>query len=134
MLKNLRLGLKIGLGFCIVLALLVTVSGTSIVSLKKAEDGIIKYREFVRNTNLVSNIQTNILMMRMNVINYFSTESDESVQKYKHYLSDMQNHLQDAKQDIQNPKQALLISDIDSTVSAYQNAFSQLIELTRKIS
>jgi methyl-accepting chemotaxis protein len=103
------------------------------LALQKTEQGITQYRGFVRNTNLVGDLQADMLMMRMNVLNYFSTKSDEQIKQYEHYLSEMQTFLQDAKRDIQQPEQAALISDIDAMIVNYKNAFSKVIGLTKTI-
>ena len=133
MFKNLRLGLKIGLSFAVVLALLTIVLGAGIVALNKADGGITQYRGFVRNTNLVSQMQADMLMMRMNVINYFSTHGDKDVQNYKSSFSAMQASLQEVKQGIHNSEQAALISDAESLSTTYDSEFAHFIALTQKI-
>lgn len=133
MFSNLRLGLKIGLGFSSVLALLILVLCTSIFSLNKADEGITQYQSFVRNTNVVSELQANMLMMRMSVINYFGTENNKDVEQYKSSLSTMQGFLNSAQHDTQHQGRASMLSDIDALIVSYKDAFANFVAITDKV-
>lgn len=130
MLKNLRLGAKIGLGFGAVLALLSLVLGVGIYALQKADDGITEYRELARDSNLSGRLQTQMLMLRMNVKDYLITNSDGDIQQYNDYATAMQEFLNDAKREIQKPERASLIAEIDKDISTYKSAFDKVVALT----
>jgi methyl-accepting chemotaxis protein len=130
MVRNLRLGLKIGLGFGVVLALLSVVLGISIGGLQKADTGIIEYRAMARDTNLAGRLQVNMLMMRMSVKDFFTSNSAEDRNSYREYLGRMQGFLDEASREIQNPQRAALIADVETQLVTYQRAFDQVVELS----
>lgn len=130
MLGNLRLGLKIGLGFGVVLVLLSIVLGISIGGLQKADKGIIEYRDMARDTNLAGRLQVNMLMMRMNVKDFFASNNAEDLGGYREYLARMQGFLNEARREIRNPERATLISDVESQLVLYRQAFDKVVELS----
>ena len=129
MFKNLRLKTKIGLMFGFVLAMLSIVLGISINALQRTDEGISEYRGLARDTNLSGRIQANMLMVRMNVKDYIITNSEKDLQQYSEYLSKMQDLLNDAKQEIQQPDRASLIADVSKAMVSYQNAFDKTVDL-----
>lgn len=129
MFKNLRLGAKIGLGFGTVLTLLSVVLAISILALTKADEGIEEYRGLARDTNLAGRLQANMLMVRMNVKDFLITKSDKDLEQYNDYLLKMKGFLQDAKQEIQKPERASLVSQVDSSIVTYEQAFDEVIKL-----
>ncbi|MCK8082118.1 MULTISPECIES: methyl-accepting chemotaxis protein [unclassified Vibrio] len=129
MFKNLRLKTKIGLMFGFVLAMLSIVLGISINALQRTDEGISEYRGLARDTNLSGRIQANMLMVRMNVKDYIITNSEKDLQQYSEYLSKMQDLLNDAKQEIQQPDRASLIADVSKAMVSYQSAFDKTVDL-----
>ncbi|MDW6092599.1 HAMP domain-containing methyl-accepting chemotaxis protein [Vibrio rhizosphaerae] len=132
MFRDLRLGLKIGAGFAVVLILLSIVLGASIIALQSVSDGINQYRGLARETNLSSRLQTNMLMVRMNVKDFLITRNTEDITTYQNYLAKMRNYLNEAKQLIQSPERKDLIDQVGSAIDTYDNAFKQVVELVRK--
>lgn len=132
MFKNIRLGSKIGLVFFVVLGLLSVVLGISVFALQKADNGIYQYRGLARDTNLVGQLQANMLMVRMNVKDFLITQSDKDLKQYQEYLSKMNSFLDDAKKDIQKPERADLIAKVDTSLDRYEKAFLDVITLFHK--
>jgi len=129
MYKDMRLGLKIGLGFGIVLMLLTIVLSVSIFALQKADKGIEDYRGLARDTNLSGRLQANMLMVRMNVKDFLITKSDTDLKQYQDYLSKMESFLDQAKQEIRKPERAALIASVDKAITSYQSAFDEVVTL-----
>jgi methyl-accepting chemotaxis protein len=132
MLRDLRLGLKIGLSFFVVLALLSVVLGVGIIALKKADEGITTYEGLARDTNLSGRLQANMLMIRMNVLGYLNTQSDNNLTQYKDYFDKMNTFLVQSKKEIQQPERAQIIGSLDLSITKYKNAFSSVVSLTEQ--
>ncbi|MCX8901307.1 methyl-accepting chemotaxis protein [Vibrio parahaemolyticus] len=132
MFKNLRLGLKIGLGFLVVLLLLSVVLGVGIVALEKANEGMTTYRGLARDTNLAGRLQANMLMVRMNVKGYLIANSDNELAQYEDYLVKMKTFLAEAKKEIQKPERAKLVKSIDSSIAKYEAAFLEVVTLDKQ--
>ncbi|WCE28872.1 HAMP domain-containing methyl-accepting chemotaxis protein [Vibrio sp. SCSIO 43137] len=132
MYKDIRLGLKIGLGFGIVLILLTIVLSVGILALQKADKGIEDYRGLARDTNLSGRLQANMLMVRMNVKDFLITKSDTDLKQYQDYLSKMESFLAQAKQEIHKPERAALIDSVEQAINSYQSAFDDVVGLVNQ--
>ncbi|MDW6003622.1 HAMP domain-containing methyl-accepting chemotaxis protein [Vibrio mangrovi] len=132
MFRDLRLGLKIGSGFAVVLILLSIVLGASILALQAVSDGIAQYRGLARETNLSSRLQANMLMVRMNVKDFLITRDTGDLTQYQEYLAKMDDFLGEAQQYIQSPQRAELINNVDRLMTTYRNAFEQVVELAKQ--
>ncbi|SIO95272.1 HAMP domain-containing methyl-accepting chemotaxis protein [Vibrio spartinae] len=132
MFRNLRLGLKIGAGFATVLILLSIVLGASIYSLQSVSDGISKYRDLARETNLSGRLQTNMLMVRMNVKDFLITRDTDDITSYQKYLAKMKGFLNEAKQSVHSPERKDLIEQVDQSINTYNTTFNQVVELVRQ--
>jgi methyl-accepting chemotaxis protein len=126
--SNMRIGGKISLGFASVLLLLAGVAGIGYWALGDASDGFGQYREMARDTNLAGRLQANMLMMRMNVKDFIITGSDQDHQEYQAFLQQMNAFLEEAKSEINAPKRAAKIRQVDSAISEYEAAFGRVVE------
>ena len=125
--KKLSLGMKIGGGFGLVLSLLAIVSFISWRGIDHMLDGFITYRGLAKETNLASNLQTEMLMMRINVKDFIITGSNKDIEEYTQYLKKMDEYLKKAQKEIQDPDRAKKISFIAKEISEYQIAFDQVV-------
>lgn len=132
MLKDLRLGLKIGLSFFVVLALLSIVLVVGIIALEKANKGITTYEGLARDTNLSGRLQANMLMVRMNVLGYLNTQNDNNLTQYKDYFDKMNGLLVKSKKEIEQPERAQIIDSLHLSITKYKNAFSSVVSLTEQ--
>lgn len=129
MFRNLSLGVKIGMGFSVVLGLLSIVLAISMMALKETEQGIENYRELARDTNLAGRLQANMLMVRMNVKDYLITHQDRDLAQYRDYQAKMNTFLTQAKKNIQSPERAAMISQVEASIQTYHQAFREVTDL-----
>ncbi|MBD3265504.1 HAMP domain-containing protein [bacterium] len=132
LLRNMRLGVKIGLGFASVLVLLVIASLIAFNALKGSSDGFTDYREMARDSNLTGELQANMLMVRMNVKDFIITADEKELQEYNNFMQAMAEELEQSKQDIQNPERADKITQIDTLVNEYQAGFEKVVANQKK--
>jgi methyl-accepting chemotaxis protein len=123
MFKNLKLGLKIGLGFSIVLILLSIVLYMSVFSLQQTEEGTEQYRELVSDTNLANQLQVDMFKISISVKNFLITQSDADIKQYEDSIANMSNVLNEAKAQIDNPERAAIIAEIDASIKKYKKGF-----------
>jgi len=129
MFKNLNLSRKIGLGFSLVILLILIVAAISFTGIKSASNGFSEYRNLARDTNLSGQLQANMLMVRMNVKDYFITHNEKDIEQYNFYLNEMHNLLKQAKLEIKKPQRAQLVKEVSNQIINYENAFKQTVEL-----
>ena len=80
MFKNMKIGMKLGSGFGVVLVLLALAAILAFNALNTASEGFSDYRALARNTNNGGRVQANLLSMRLAALGYYST-SDEQLLK-----------------------------------------------------
>ncbi len=129
MFERLKLNTQLYTSFGAVLLLLSVISGTSLLGFNSLHDGFVEYRGLARDTNLAGRVQANMLMMRLAVLNYVNTQSDDYVEQYDERKVLMQEFLQEAKTEIQDPSRAALVSNIVSEVDNYDQGFQQVVKL-----
>lgn len=129
MYKNLNLSHKIGLGFSLVILLILIVAGVSFSGIKTASNGFSEYRNLARDTNLSGQLQANMLMVRMNVKDYLITQNEKDIEQYHFYLNKMHDLLKQAKLEINKPERAQLVQEVANKIVNYESAFKQTIEL-----
>ena len=132
MFKNLKLGLKIGLGFLIVLVLLAIVLCMSIFSLQESENGSNQYRDLVSDTNLTNQLQVDMFKISINVKNFMITKDDKDIKQYEASIVEMSDVLNTAKAQIDNPERAALIAEIEASISKYKKGFVNVANLMKK--
>ncbi|MFP4579980.1 MAG: methyl-accepting chemotaxis protein [Candidatus Sumerlaeia bacterium] len=127
------IGAKIGLGFVIVLVLLLVVGVFSFMGLQGAANGFDEYRALARDSNLAADVQGEMLMMRLAVLNYMAADNDqrrdEVVAEFKEYHRKMMEALDEAKKQITNKERADIIKNMDARIATYKSNFENIQKL-----
>lgn len=129
MISRLKLNTQLYVSFGLILLLLGVISVTSVVGFNSINDGFIEYRGLARNTNLAGRLQANMLTMRLAVLNYINTQSDNSITQYEDRKASMLDFLREAEKEIQQPERAALVKTVASNVNVYGQGFEQIIQL-----
>ena len=126
-LKNLTVSVKVGFSFTVVVATLLVISTISYFSIRNIYSGFVEYRSIARDTNLAGRLQANMLMVRMGVKNFIISGNQKDVEEYKIHLAEMNEFLDEAQKEIQNPERAKLITEIHNSVDGYDAAFQKVV-------
>ncbi|MFC1235022.1 methyl-accepting chemotaxis protein [Vibrio sp. F74] len=129
MISKLKLNTQLYVSFGLILLLLSVISIASYVGFNRTHDGFVDYRGLARDTNLVGRVQANMLTMRLSVLSYINTQSDESVTQYNERRNKMKEFLDEAKKEIQQPERAAAVSSIVSEIRDYEEGFEQVRSL-----
>lgn len=132
MFKNMSVGKKIWLGFGSIQVLLVVVALVGYFSLNKGSNGFTQYREMARDTNLSGRLQANMLMVRMNVKDFLITRSDKDYEEFQNYWNKMEQFQKEAQKEIQNPKRAAKIDEVEELLKNYKQGFANVVEFMRQ--
>ena len=127
--KNLNLAAKIGIGFGIVIMLLVIVSIVSWRGLSGVNKGFTQYRELARDTNLSGRLQANMLMVRMNVKDFNATGSEKDIKQFDAYVQEMNGFIERAHEEINNPERVAKIDFVTEKMAEYVKAFGRVKEI-----
>lgn len=132
MLSTLKVRTQISLGFGVLILLSAIIAIVSILGLESARENFDAYRHLARDTNLAGRLQTNMLMVRMNVKDFIIMQSETDIQEYEQYVQVMLDLLQEAQEQIEDPERAEKIRAISYSVGEYQQAFRQVLQLAAK--
>ena len=132
MLKNLKLNTQLQLAFGLMIALLIITSTIAYTGLSKTYDGFVEYRGLAKDTNLAGRVQANMLMMRLSVLGFINTRSEDKINQYNERVDKMNTFLKEAKVEIQAPKRAELVKKVVSEVRTYENGFSSVVDLYKQ--
>ena len=124
--KNMKLAMKIGLGFGAVIVLMTMVTFSSWKGLSALDSGLSAYRNIAITTNLMGRVQANMLMMRMNVINYISSGNESDINKYKASYNTTLSFMESAHELIHEGDRAQLVDQTDDKISQYNKAVTEL--------
>ncbi|HEB50605.1 MAG TPA: methyl-accepting chemotaxis protein [Desulfobulbus sp.] len=119
-------------GFAIVLLLLVIISLTAYTALEKSSKGFTTYRKMARDTNLVGQLQANMLMVRMEVKSFIISGREENKKQYHAYFAKMMEFLETAKKEIRDPERARQIASIGAKIREYDKGFKAVIAIKKE--
>ncbi len=133
MFRNMKIGLQIGIGYALVTALLIMLAGVSYYDLGASIDSFNDYRSLAHNTNIAGRVQTDMLLVRLNAVNYLRNQNKEAQQAFKERLSELATFVQDAKEQITDPERARMVKQINEELHAYSEVFEEVVALIGKI-
>ena len=111
MFRNLTVGKKITFGYVFILILLTVVGMVSYNAINQGSEGFTRYRQIARNNNLAGRIQSDMLMVRMNVKNYIISSSEKDIIGFQDHMEKVRGYIEEAKIQIQNPERKKKIND-----------------------
>ncbi|WED23402.1 methyl-accepting chemotaxis protein [Vibrio sp. JC009] len=132
MLNKLRLGTQIGLGYGVLIILLIAVSASSYIGLQHSVKGFNDYRELARDANLAGRVQANMLMVRLFAKDFLIKNSDKSKGDFEERFALLKELVGDAETDIQKPERAEKVDQINNLIGGYYTNFEQVTDLIQK--
>lgn len=124
----LKLRAKLILGFASVLLVFAIAIGIAVVALGAANQGFSDYRQMAINSNLISSLEGDMLMVRLHVKDYILTRQSGAQEAYREYFTDLQGYLDEAQQNITDPQRAEMVESIDKHMNEYDAYFLDLVE------
>jgi len=95
-------------------------------ALNSASGGFKEYREMAKDAVLMGRVQANMLMVRMNAKDYFIGGLQKDVNEFNEYYMKVQGFMATAQKEIQNPRRAKMIDEIDEKLKIYKNGFLEI--------
>ena len=128
--RNLKIGVRLGLGIGLVLGLLIIVSGVAYLGLTTGNDHFSRYRSLARQTAAAGLINGDLLTARLSVKDFLLKGSDESVAKVESAITTMQQDI-DANAAILSASDAgkTLLDEVEDDAKAYHDGFKQVVDL-----
>lgn len=117
---------KLIAAFSAVMITLAVIGFISYFALKMASDGFKDYRELARDSNLAGILQSNMLMVRMNVKDFLLTGSDKDIRQYDEYFTQVETLLKEATREINKPERAQMVKQLTTKIATYNETFNQI--------
>ncbi len=127
MYKNMTIKAKLIASFVVISILVAILAIYSITAIGKSADGFTSYREMAKDSVLAGRVQSNMLMVRMNVKDYLTTKSQKDIDEFNEYYDKTANFIKVAKIEIQNPIRVPMVTKIDKDLKVYKASFNQVI-------
>lgn len=132
MLKNLSIKLKLIAAFSLIALLVLSLSTYNIFALSKSNDGFTKYKELSGHSLEADNIQSNMLMLRMNVKDYLTNPVQEKIDHFDHYYNKTKQAIIKAKKNTKNIKRKKLVKLLEENLNIYKESFYEVVNLMNK--
>ncbi len=126
---QMRMRAKITLGFVVMIVLILAVGGVAIVFLNRASTGFVQYREWARDSNLVNELQENMLMVRMNVKDFLIRGTAEEKEEFDEYYKETKALSDTTLEEIQATDRAPLVKKINNSLGTYASHFESVVQL-----
>lgn len=126
---QMKMRTKITSGFVLMMVLLAVVSIVAVLFLSSASTDFIQYRDWATDSNLMSDLQENMLMVRMNVKDFLIRGNEQDKKEFAEYLKNTKTLIATAHENIKNVQRVQLVQKIDGALMEYENAFTRVTEL-----
>ncbi|MDG6777092.1 methyl-accepting chemotaxis protein [Thiomicrorhabdus sp. zzn3] len=132
MLKNLKIGQQLGLGFGLVVLLLVLFAINSFMTFQKAADDFSHYRGFALDSLNAGRVQANILIANDAANKYVQTRDKKYRDEYEKRLATIEEIALEQNQNLQNPERKAMSDQILASLAEYKTLASDSFELMAK--
>lgn len=130
--KQMTIAQKIGVGFAVVLVMLVVASSVGLRAMLSAATGFSDYREMARDTNLMGQIQASLLTARLQVKEFTISGSEQDAKDFDAAWKEMGEFLQQAEKDIIDPERAGKVKQTKTDADQYSAAFQEIVKIEKQ--
>ncbi|MEZ8825039.1 methyl-accepting chemotaxis protein [Vibrio amylolyticus] len=123
MFNNMKIGSRLGLGFGLVLLLLVTTAYLSFNALQTASAGFSDYRSLARNTNNAGRVQANLLSVRLAALKYIDSSDLVFLKVQQERFNQLQQLMQEARQEASSTEEKETFESVEEHLLSYDETF-----------
>jgi len=128
MLNNLSIKLKLIGAFLLIAILVAVLAGYSNYGVSKTSEGFSNYREMARDSVLASGVQSNMLMLRMNVKDYLAKPVQKEIDEFDLYYKKTTDFVDEALKEIKKSSRAPQVRKMSEELVVYKESFYKVIE------
>ncbi len=127
--KNMKLAMKIGVGFGIIILLTMTVSLFSWQGLNTLDQGVSDFRGIAHQTNLIGRIQANMLMAQVSVKDFLLSGAEDDSKRYEDFIEKSKGFMTTAGQSVKNPDLTQKLTAAGEKINQYDTTFGKIVVL-----
>ncbi len=114
---------KLVASFALITFLIIVAAGFSVYQINNSANGFKDYRQMARASLVSTSIQSNMLMVRMNVKDYLNTPVQKEVDEFNNYYQKTMGFIDDAKKLITDKEELGMITSVTSMLKEYEENF-----------
>ena len=122
------LKMKFSLSFGAIALLVMTLVFVVTSNVNKISDNFTEYKKVANETVLASRVESNMLMVRMNVKDYLLTNSSKEIEEFKHYYNKTVGFVDNAIQEMHQPSAKKQINTINTQLHEYKENFEKVVD------
>ncbi|MGY8870368.1 MAG: methyl-accepting chemotaxis protein [Pseudomonadales bacterium] len=126
MFKKMKLTTQLFTSFGAMLILMSLLASVAYVGLSTGYSNFVEYRGLARDSNLAGRVQANLLIVRLNALKYLKQQSPENIKNFNERLILLEELLDEAGQEIQNPSRAPLVKSAIASIKEYDVGFHKV--------
>ncbi len=123
---KLTLARQLTLGFASILVLLTIVGILAYNSLHHISQGVTSYRHMARESNAASDIESMMLMTRLNAKSYITSEAQRELDGFNKYFGMTQEAVNVASAEIVEPERGKSLNKIKQSLQTYNQSFNEM--------
>jgi methyl-accepting chemotaxis protein len=134
--QNAKLGVKLGLGFVIMLLFSLTLVVSDQRSMSDVEEGFDDFSRIAHNSMLIRNVESELLNTALSARDYLLTQTPGNAEKLKKSQQDLQDALKTARSAVKNAERSRILAQMDVIRDSYDasvNKATGLIDTQIKI-
>ncbi len=124
-----KLAMKIGIGFGIIILLTMCVSLFSWRGLTTLDHGVADFRDIAHQTNLIGSMQSAMLMAQGSVKDFLNSGADQDTKRYKEYIEKSQGFMTTAGKSMSNADLAKKLTTAGEKIKEYDTTFTKIVTL-----
>jgi methyl-accepting chemotaxis protein len=132
MLKNIKIGMRLGIGFGAVLLLLVITATIAWQALTSANHGFAEYRGLARDNNNAGEVQAMILSTRIAALNFYNSADDAFLRAYTDRLRTLKELLKQSSDISQDSRTLRDLKQMEQYVATYEATFNDIVTQIRQ--
>ncbi|HFU76742.1 MAG TPA: methyl-accepting chemotaxis protein, partial [Arcobacter sp.] len=127
--NNLTIKIRLIVSALVITLILIIYAIFSISNISKSQNGFDIYKETAKTSLILSKIQANMLMVRINVKDYIKTFSQKDIKEFNLYYKRTLDNIQEAKKVISSYNNIKLdIETIENKLTIYKTNFEYVIK------
>ncbi|MGC9458764.1 HAMP domain-containing methyl-accepting chemotaxis protein [Vibrio genomosp. F10] len=128
MFRNMKIGMRLGLGFASVLLLLMITAYLAFNALQTASSGFEDYRSLARNTNNAGRVQANLLSVRLAALKYIDSSDELFLDEQQTRFDTLTGLMVEAQNEALTKEDKAIFERVEKHLQAYDVTFNQIIE------
>lgn len=132
MFSTLKLKQQLALSFTLLIVLLLVIAAIASIAIDEGQDNLAEYQAFSQDNDLTLRMSTQLLETRLAVVKFLKDPSQELITKFTESMSGLEDLVDKAKVEIQNPARIIIVKSIDEDIQKYSAGFQEVEKLFAK--